>query len=192
MTTINRLEKKICITFSKPELLKQALVHRSYLNEHPDFELGHNERLEFLGDAVLELVVTENLYNNYPNPEGELTNWRASLVNSKMLATIAHKLNIEQFLYLSRGESKDTNSKARDYILANAVEAIVGAAYLDGGYEKAKKFVSNHLLPELSTILANHLYVDPKSKFQEIAQERLRVTPNYRVLEETGPDHDKN
>ncbi|OGY46642.1 MAG: ribonuclease III [Candidatus Buchananbacteria bacterium RIFCSPHIGHO2_01_FULL_47_11b] len=191
MTTINRLEKKIGITFSKPELLKQALVHRSYLNEHPDFELGHNERLEFLGDAVLELVVTENLYNNYPNPEGELTNWRASLVNSQMLATIAHKLNIEQFLYLSRGESKDTNSKARDYILANAVEAIVGAAYLDGGYEKAKKFVSNHLLPELSTILANHLYVDPKSKFQEIAQERLRVTPNYRVLEETGPDHDK-
>ena len=132
MTTINRLEKKIGITFSKPELLKQALVHRSYLNEHPDFELGHNERLEFLGDAVLELVVTENLYNNYPNPEGELTNWRASLVNSQMLATIAHKLNIEQFLYLSRGESKDTNSKARDYILANAVEAIVGAAYLDG------------------------------------------------------------
>jgi len=191
MTTINRLEKKIGITFSKPELLKQALVHRSYLNEHPDFELGHNERLEFLGDAVLELVVTENLYNNYPNPEGELTNWRASLVNSQMLATIANKLNIEQFLYLSRGESKDTNSKARDYILANAVEAIVGAAYLDGGYEKAKKFVSNHLLPELSTILANHLYVDPKSKFQEIAQERLRVTPNYRVLEETGPDHDK-
>jgi len=191
MTTLNRLEKKIGITFSNPELLKQALVHRSYLNEHPDFELGHNERLEFLGDAVLELVVTEHLYNNYPNPEGELTNWRASLVNSQMLATIAHKLGIEQFLYLSRGEAKDTNSKARDYILANAIEAIVGAAYLDAGYQKAKKFVTSHLLPELSAILTNHLYVDPKSKFQEIAQERLRVTPNYRVLEETGPDHNK-
>ena len=191
MTTLNRLEKKIGITFSNPELLKQALVHRSYLNEHPDFELGHNERLEFLGDAVLELVVTEHLYNNYPNPEGELTNWRASLVNSQMLATIAHKLGIEQFVYLGRGEAKDTNSKARDYILANAIEAIVGAAYLDGGYQKAKKFVTSHLLPELSAILTNHLYVDPKSKFQEIAQERLRVTPNYRVLEETGPDHNK-
>ena len=132
------LEQTLGVTFQNTDTLRQALVHRSYLNEHPDFPLGHNERLEFLGDAVLELVVTEHLYQNYENPEGELTNWRAALVNAEMLSALCAKLGIEPYLYLSKGESKDKNSKARKYILANAFESIIGAIYLDGGWEAAK------------------------------------------------------
>jgi ribonuclease-3 len=191
MRDFKELQKRLGLEFKNIDLLKQALVHRSYLNENPGFYLGHNERLEFLGDAVLELVVTEYLYNKYPNPEGELTNWRASLVNSKMLAKLAKKLNIEDCLYLSRGESKDKNTKARQYILANAFEAIVGAIYLDGGYKKAREFIERNLLPELPKILENKLYLDPKSRFQEKAQEHTGITPNYRVLSESGPDHNK-
>ena len=122
---IEEIEKALGVTFQNKDTLRQALVHRSYLNEHPDFPLGHNERLEFLGDAVLELVVTEALYENYENPEGELTNWRAALVNSEMLAKLCRKLAIEEFLHLSKGESKDSDSKARKYILADAFEAMV-------------------------------------------------------------------
>lgn len=184
-------EERLGVTFRDKNLLIQSVVHRSYLNEHPDFHLGHNERLEFLGDAVLELVVTEYLYEHYPNPEGELTNWRAALVNANMLSEVAADLNIERFLYLSKGEAKDTQSKARLYILANAFEAVVGAMYLDSGMEQVKGFIGEQVLRRLPHILENNLYLDPKSRFQEAAQERSGATPTYRVLEERGPDHAK-
>ena len=185
------LEQTLGVTFRNTDTLRQALVHRSYLNEHPDFPLGHNERLEFLGDAVLELVVTEHLYQHYENPEGELTNWRAALVNSEMLSALCDKLGAEPFLHLSKGESKDKNSKARKYILANAFESIISAIYLDQGWEAAKVFIENRVLIELPNILKNRLYIDPKSRFQEAAQEHLGITPSYKVLSETGPDHEK-
>jgi len=192
MKDFSKLEEKLGHSFSNHDLIKQAVVHRSYLNEHPDFGLDHNERLEFLGDAVLELVVTEYLYKNYENPEGELTNWRASLVNSTMLSTVARELDVEDFLYLSKGESKDTNIKARNYILANAMEAIIGAIYLDAGYEAAQKFINEKIITRLPEILEKKLYQDPKSRFQEIAQDKMSTTPSYKVIEESGPDHDKH
>ena len=182
------LAKDLGLQFENIDNLRQALVHRSYLNEHRDFPLDHNERLEFLGDAVLELVVTEYLYNNFPNPEGELTNWRASLVNSKMLAEMADDCGLEPYLHLSKGESKD-KGKARQYILANATEAVIGSIYIDQGWEAAKKFITERLLSRLEHILENKLYLDPKSKFQEMSQERLGITPNYHVVSESGPDH---
>ncbi len=180
------------VKFKNIDLLKQAVVHRSYLNEHPDFGLHHNERLEFLGDAVLEIIVTEILFHDFTEtPEGDLTNWRASLVNYRMLAVIADELGIDKYLYLSKGESKDKNSKARQYILANAMEAIIGALYLDQGIKTAKKFVKAFILSKLDNILKNKLYLDPKSKFQEKSQEVYGVTPHYKVLSESGPDHAK-
>lgn len=185
------LEETLGVTFHNKDTLRQALVHRSYLNEHPDFHLGQNERLEFLGDAVLELVVTEYLFENYDNPEGELTNWRASLVNGEMLSSVCQTLEAEKYLYLSKGESKDKNSKARRYILANAFEAIIGAIYLDQGWEASKVFVTNTLLTKLPYILEHNLHIDPKSRFQEAAQERRGTTPTYKVLSEEGPDHQK-
>lgn len=185
------LEEKLGIKFDNIDLIKQALVHRSYLNEHPDFRLGHNERLEFLGDAVLELITTEHLYANYPNPEGDLTNWRAALVNANTLSGICKDMGTEAYLYLSRGESKDAGTKARQYILANAFEAIIGAIYLDQGYDASKKFVMERVLVKLPYILEHKLYLDPKSRFQEAAQEVAGVTPTYRVMEEKGPDHNK-
>lgn len=188
---LSGLEKKLNITFKNSSLLQQALVHRSFLNEHRDFATGHNERLEFLGDAVLELVVTEYLYANYPNPEGELTNWRAALVNATMLAEYANELTLEPHMLLSRGESKDTNGKARTFILANAFEAVIGAIYLDQGYEPSKTFILRFVREHLPRILEQELYRDPKSRLQEASQERFGVTPAYRVLEESGPDHDK-
>ncbi len=191
MKDFSKLEKKIKIIFKNQELLKQAFVHRSYINENPGFALPHNERLEFLGDAVLELVVTDYLYANFPNPEGELTNWRASLVNSIMLSKLAKNLGLEDYLFLSKGEAKDTGSKARGYILANCFEALIGAIYLDAGYDAAKVFIHQYLLPELPHILSHQLYIDPKSKFQEIAQDKIGVTPTYKVLSESGPDHAK-
>ncbi len=171
--------------------LEQAVVHRSYLNEHTDFPLDHNERLEFLGDAVLELVVTEFLYQNYENPEGELTNWRAALVNGQNLADIGESLQIEEYLYLSKGEQRDTASKARRYILANAMEALIGAVYLDSGWDAAKDFIDRVVLSTLPNILEKKLYIDPKSRFQEEAQSRTSLTPSYKVLDESGPDHKK-
>ncbi|RMD59072.1 ribonuclease III [Candidatus Parcubacteria bacterium] len=192
MKDLSSLEEKVGHYFNNPNLLKQAMVHRSYINEHPEFILGHNERLEFLGDAVLEIIVTEYLYYRYPDtPEGELTNWRASLVNAKMLAQVARQLNLSDYLFLSKGEAKDKNSKARNYILANAIEALIGALYVDGGIEAAKKFIHRFILSQLDYILENKLYLDPKSKFQERAQELLKITPHYRVLNESGPDHAK-
>jgi len=185
------LEERLGHTFKNKDFIIEALTHRSFLNEHADFPYTHNERLEFLGDAVLELSVTEHLFRTYANPEGELTNWRAALVNAKTLAGIANQLKFEEFLLLSKGEARDANSKARMYILANAIEAIMGAIYLDGGMPAADKFVRKHILSLLEFIIKNELYVDPKSKFQETAQELLGVTPTYRVLEEKGPDHNK-
>ena len=192
MKEISFLEERLDIKFKNIEFLRQAVVHRSYLNENPEFPLGHNERLEFLGDAVLEIIVTEHLFKKYPDtPEGDLTNWRASLVNSKMLALVSQEIELEEFLYLSRGESKDSNSKARQYILANAVEALIGAIYLDKGIKGADKFIKKYMLSKLKNILENELYLDPKSKFQEKSQEICKITPHYRVLDENGPDHAK-
>lgn len=184
------LEKEIGVEFDNKDLLKQAFIHRSYLNEHPEVKLDHNERLEFLGDAVLEVVVTEYLFNKYDNPEGELTSWRAALVNSKILSKIASELSFNNYILLSKGEQKD-QGKARQYILANAMEAFIGALYLDKGTEEASKFIHAYILKELPVILEKKLYRDPKSLFQEIAQEKLGITPTYEVIEETGPDHDK-
>jgi len=192
MKDFANLEKIVGLKFKNQDLLKQAVVHRSYLNEHPKFELPHNERLEFLGDAVLEIIVTEYLYKSFTEtPEGDLTNWRASLVNSKMLALIASEIGLDDYLYLSKGEAKDAHSKARQYILANAVEALIGAMYLDQGTEAAAKFVHSHIIAKLAHILSNDLHLDPKSKFQEKAQEFEKVTPHYKVLKESGPDHEK-
>jgi ribonuclease-3 len=185
------LEERLGHAFRDRSLLLQAVTHRSYLNEHTDFQYSHNERLEFLGDAVLELIVTEHLYKTYANPEGDLTNWRAALVNAKTLAGISQELKFEEFLLLSKGEARDSDGKARMYILANAIEAIIGAIYLDSGMEGAGKFIHSKILSHLPTILALELYKDAKSKFQETAQELLGNTPTYKVLEEKGPDHQK-
>lgn len=187
---IKELEKKIKIKFKNLDLLNTAVTHRSYLNENRSYKLDQNERLEFLGDAVLELVVTDYLYGNFPNPEGELTNWRASLVNKDMLSRVSRALEVENFLLMSRGEAKDTG-RARDYLLANALEAIIGAIYLDQGYDPAKKFILENIVVNLKEVLESKSYLDPKSHFQEVAQDKAGVTPNYRVLSEAGPDHDK-
>jgi ribonuclease-3 len=191
MQDLSGLEKNLGVSFADKNLLLQAVVHRSYLNEHPTFAVGHNERLEFLGDAVIELVVTEYLYEHYPNPEGELTTWRSALVNAITLSDICKQLGVEDYMHLSRGESKDIASKARMYILANAFEAVVGAMYLDRGYEVCKTFIGEKVISRLPYILEHHLYLDPKSRFQEAAQERQGMTPQYKVLDEVGPDHAK-
>jgi len=191
MKDFSLLEKKLGIKFKNKDLLKQAFVHRSYLNENPGLGLEQNERLEFLGDAVLELIITEYLYKKYTEKaEGELTNWRASLVNAKMLALVAEELGFNDFLLLSRGESKEIG-KARQYILANTFEAFIGAAYLDSGYEIVEGFIEKYLLVKLPNIIQNKLYKDSKSHFQEEAQERDGVTPVYKVIKEWGPDHKK-
>lgn len=186
-----KLESTLGVTFANKDLLIQAFVHRSYLNENPRFYLDHNERLEFLGDAVLELIVTDYLYAHYPNPEGDLTAWRAALVNAKMLAKIAERLHMNDFLLLSKGEAKD-KGKARQVILANAIEAFIGAMYLDKGYDAVTPFVHTHIIPELAHIIALQSYKDAKSTFQELAQEKKGITPRYIVLKEWGPDHAKN
>ncbi len=191
MNNIPELESKIGFNFKNKDLLLQALTHRSYLNENPDWHLDHNERLEFLGDAVLELVVTEHLYSNYPNPEGEMTNWRAALVNAIMLSKISNEFDLNKYVLLSRGEAKDTG-RARQYILANAMESLIGAIYLDQGYGAAKDFISKFILKELPGIIENRLYRDAKSLFQEMAQDKAGITPTYEVLKEWGPDHARN
>ncbi len=189
---LTKLETIIQVTFKNRDLLEQSLVHRSYLNENPHFRLSHNERLEFLGDAVLELVVTEILFAEFPEkPEGELTSLRAALVNSKMLSEISQRVGLNEYLMLSRGEAKDTG-RARTFILANTFEALIGAIYLDQGYAAARAFIEHTLMPELASVLAGKLYQDPKSLFQEEAQERVGLTPSYEVLREWGPDHDKH
>ncbi len=189
---LKKLQKKLGVNFNDENLLKQALVHRSYLNENPDFAVGHNERLEFLGDAVLEIVVTEYLYLNFTDrPEGDLTSWRASLVNSKMLYEVTPSLGVEDFLYLSKGEARDKDKKSRHFILADALEAIIGAIYLDQGMEVAKDFILKNIVCQLNKVLENQTFLDPKSHFQEKAQEIEGITPHYEILKEEGPDHDK-
>lgn len=183
--------KKLGIPIRNSELFQESITHRSYLNEHRGYKLDHNERLEFLGDAVLELIVTEYLYHHYPNPEGELTAFRAAIVNGEILAEIAGRLGVEDFLLMSRGESKDTG-RARMWLLANAMEAIIGALYLDSGYEAAREFIERTIVSELSRVIEEGAHTDPKSRFQEKAQEIMSVTPSYRVLREWGPDHDRH
>ena len=191
MIEFSELEKSLGIKFKDKEMLAQAFCHRSYLNENLDFKNGNNERLEFLGDAVLELVVSDNLFKNHPNKEeGILTSLRAALVNSKMLCKIAKELNFGDFLLLSKGEKKE-RGKARQEILANTMEAFIGALYIDQGYDVCKNFVGKHIMPKLEMILENEDFIDAKSKFQEIAQEKKKITPRYEVLEEWGPDHNK-
>ncbi len=187
---IKELEKTLKVTFNNKDLLASALTHRSYLNENRGFTLPHNERLEFLGDAVLELIATRFLYDNYPHPEGELTNFRSALVNYRMLSEIAKRMCLEDHLQMSKGEAKDTG-RARQVILADALEAVIGAIYLDQGYDVAKKFVEEEIIVELPGIINQGAYLDPKSKLQEIVQEKVGVTPAYQVLSESGPDHDK-
>ncbi len=184
-------EEHIGVTFTDKDLLEQAFIHRSFLNENPKSRLGHNERLEFLGDAVLELVVTDYLYKTYPKEdEGTLTSYRSALVNAVTVSQVAQGLTMNDYLLLSRGESKD-EGRARQVILANTYEAVVGALYLDQGYEKARDFITTHLISRLESILADNLWLDAKSFFQEQAQEKEGVTPNYQVLAESGPDHNK-
>jgi len=187
----SKLESNLGIKFKNIKLLQQSFVHRSCLNENPGLKMDHNERLEFLGDAVLELAVTRYLFNTYSNPEGELTTWRAALVNSKMLAEIATNLGFNDYLMLSKGEAQDTG-RARQFILANTFEALVGAIYLDQGFEKAEQFIQDKLIYCLPKILEHKLYLDPKSHFQEEAQERTGITPSYEVMKEEGPDHNKS
>ncbi len=184
-------ERHIGVTFKNRELLRQAFTHRSYVNEHREGNIEHNERLEFLGDAVLELVVTRFLFDAFPTQtEGDLTAYRAALVNTNTLSSVAGELGMNHYLLLSRGESKDTG-RARQYILANAFEAVVGAIYLDHGYDTAHDFIAAYIFPLTQDIVAKRLWQDSKSHFQEQAQEHVSITPNYQILEEKGPDHDK-
>ncbi len=176
--------------FSDLELLITAFTHRSYLNEHKATAKGHNERLEFLGDAVLELVVTEHLYKSFEEPEGILTNWRSALVRTESISAAADREEFEPLLRLSRGEKRGSE-RARQQILANCYEAVVGALYLDKGYEAVKEYIGRTLLPTLKEILQNGTWLDPKSKLQELVQSRDGFTPIYKVMQEAGPDHDK-
>lgn len=192
MVEFSKFEEKIKISFKDKNLLKQAFVHRSFINENPKMAFSHNERLEFLGDAVIELAVTEELFKKYPNQtEGELTSYRSALVNAVIISEIAQGLGMNDYLLLSKGEAKDTG-RARQYILANTFESFIGALYLDQGYEKSKDFITKNLLTRIDEIVAKKLWQDAKSYVQEKAQEHLSTTPSYRVLKETGPDHDKH
>lgn len=192
MPTLNKeeLEEVLETKINNPDLYLSAFTHRSYLNEHRSFHLPHNERMEFLGDAVLELCATEYLYKNYPHPEGELTNFRSSLVNYKILSGIAGRLGFEKYLLMSRGEAKDTG-RARQVILANCIEAVIGAMYLDAGYQACGNFIAREILVELPKIIEGETYLDPKSRLQELVQEKISVTPTYGVVSESGPDHNK-
>lgn len=192
MIQFSDFEKNTKIVFKDKNLLKQAFIHRSYINENAGSFLSHNERLEFLGDAVLELVVTDFLYKKYSNyTEGELTAIRSALVNAIIISEVALKVGMNDYLLLSKGESKD-NGKARQYILANTYEAFVGAVYLDQGYDVVNKFITTSLLPHTDEIVSKKLWRDAKSLVQEKAQEFVQVTPLYKVLHESGPDHDKH
>ncbi|MBI5798890.1 MAG: ribonuclease III [Candidatus Yonathbacteria bacterium] len=185
-------EEKIGVQFKDRAVLREAFTHRSYINETREKGLDHNERLEFLGDAVVELSVTDFLYKKYPQAnEGDLTSYRAALVNAVTLGDLGIDLGMEAYLLLSKGEAKDKGTKARQIILANAFEALVGAIYLDLGYEVADKFLKANLLGKTEEIVKKELWRDAKSFFQEEAQEHVGITPSYRVMREEGPDHDK-
>lgn len=183
--------KTLGYEFKDIDLLITAFTHRSYLNEHRKTVKEHNERLEFLGDAVLEMVVTEFLYLNYNDPEGILTNWRSSLVRTESIAAAANRYEFEPMLRLSKGEHHGTD-RARVQILANSFEAVSGAIYLDGGYEAAKKFITESIISTFDEILSSGSWMDPKSHLQELAQRHETATPVYKIISEEGPDHDKN
>ncbi|MEY3784313.1 MAG: hypothetical protein RLZZ230_635 [Candidatus Parcubacteria bacterium] len=186
-----KIQQLINVQFADTTVLLSAVTHRSYLNEHREATWDHNERLEFLGDAVLELVVTDYLYKKYPEkPEGELTAVRAALVNTVSLSAASEKMGINDFLLMSKGEAKDTG-RARQYILANAFEACIGAIYIDQGYTAAQQFIAGHLFPNTEEIVSKRLWQDAKSRFQELAQEQMSVTPTYETIAQEGPDHDR-
>lgn len=192
MEKFSTFEQKIGVIFHDKKVLREAFTHRSYINEVREKGLSHNERMEFLGDAVVELSVTDFLYKKYPHAtEGDLTSYRAALVNAVTLGDLAISLGMENYLLLSKGEAKDKGTKARQIILANAFEALVGAIYLDQGYAVTDTFLKNHLLGRTDEIVKNELWRDAKSFFQEEAQDRVGVTPSYKVVREIGPDHDK-
>lgn len=185
------LEKHIGITFENKDLLDTAFVHKSFMNEYNKDDKGDNERMEFLGDAVLELTVTEYLYQTYPKKsEGQLTNWRSALVKGKHLAEVGSELELGNYLYLSRGEEKSGGRK-KNYILANTVEALIGALYLDKGYRVTHTFISKFIITKLEKILEEGLHIDAKSHLQELSQEKISVTPEYRLMSDSGPDHEK-
>ncbi|MDO8516079.1 MAG: ribonuclease III [bacterium] len=185
------LESALGAQFNNKEFLAEALTHRSYLNEAPKWPHRHNERLEFLGDAVIELAVTEKLFREFPDlPEGDLTVYRAALVNYQILARVAAGLGLESHIYMSRGERGD-NAKAKEVILANAMEAVVGAIYLDQGFPAAEAFIARFVMVNLAEVLKTKSYKDAKSELQEIVQESRKITPNYKVLGEEGPAHQK-
>ena len=193
MKNIEALAEKIGVKFSDIALLRTACTHRSFLNENKGSGMEHNERLEFLGDAVLELVVTSFLFRKYPKKaEGELTAFRSAIVNTVSLTKVAERIGLSDFMMLSRGEAKDTG-RARGVIVANAVEAVIGAIYMDQGYNGAANFIADHILNviDIENIIKNKSWMDAKSKFQEMAQEKAGVTPTYKTLKEVGPDHDK-
>ena len=188
-----KLAEHINVSFKDISLLRTACTHRSYINENRSSGLEHNERLEFLGDAVLELVVTSYLFRKFPQKaEGELTAFRSAIVNTVSLSKVGEKIGLNDYLLLSKGESKD-NGRARSIIIANTVEAVIGAIYMDGGYNPAANFISEHILDtiDIDEIVKNKSWIDAKSRFQEKAQEKVGHTPSYRTLKETGPDHDK-
>lgn len=188
---LSALEQIIGTVFSDKQFLLTAVTHRSYLNEHREATHDHNERLEFLGDAVLELVATDYLFKKYPEkPEGELTAIRAALVNTVSLSDASTKLGVNEYLLMSKGEAKDTG-RARQYILANAFEALIGAIYLDQDYQAASEFIAQHLFSKTEQIVEKRLWQDPKSRFQELAQEHVNITPTYETLSQEGPDHDR-
>jgi len=189
MPDFKSFAKQLGIPFNNPDLLVEALTHRSYLNEHREYAGSHNERLEFLGDAVLELAVTDFLFRKFPaKPEGDLTSYRAALVNTVSLSESAQALGVNDFILLSKGEAKDTG-RAREAILADALEAIIGAIYLDSGYAVAESFIAKNLYGKIDEIISRRAYQDAKSRFQEAAQEKRAITPRYETLCEVGPDH---
>ncbi len=191
MKSFTEFAKKLGVSFKNENLLTEALTHRSYLNENRGVVTAHNERLEFLGDAVLELATTRFLFDKFPaKPEGELTAFRAALVNTNSLAESASALGVNDVILLSKGEAKDIG-RARMIILANAFEALIGAVYLDQGYESAESFIGRNLFGKIDAIIENKTYQDPKSCFQEKAQEKKGITPSYNTLSEVGPDHEK-
>jgi ribonuclease III len=188
---LGELQRTLGVEFKDTLVLLSAVTHRSYLNEHREATWEHNERLEFLGDAVLELAVTDYLFTKYPEkPEGELTAVRAALVNTVSLSEASEQLGINKFLLMSKGEAKDMG-RARQYILANAFEACIGALYIDQGYEAAKDFIARRLFSKTDKIVEKRLWQDAKSRFQELSQERFSVTPTYETIGQEGPDHDR-
>jgi ribonuclease-3 len=191
MKDFTPFEQSLGIVFKDQTLIQRAFTHRSFINENPKSGLEHNERFEFLGDAVIELIVTDYLFRHFPtHNEGELTAYRSALVNAIIMGEVATELNMNDYLLLSKGEAKDTG-RARQTILANTYESFVGGLYLDQGYESCKKFIHDTLLPRLDDIIKSKSWKDAKSQLQEEAQERVKLTPSYRVLGEAGPDHDK-